>query len=75
MSWFKAFLAWPVGREFGAAGLSRPRFADRVPVEQNMDKSKKTRWEKRMLRWQIALAILIPLLFGLVLYFVAQLIH
>ena len=40
-----------------------------------MDKSKKTRWEKRMLRWQITLAILIPLLFGIIFYFIAQLIR
>jgi phage shock protein PspC (stress-responsive transcriptional regulator) len=40
-----------------------------------MDKRIKTRWEKRMLRWQIVLAILIPLLFGVVFYFVAQLIR
>ena len=38
-----------------------------------MDKSKKTRWEKRIMRWQITLEILIPLLFGVVLWFIAKL--
>jgi len=34
-----------------------------------MDKSRKTRWEKRMLRWQIILAIGLPILFGLAFWF------
>jgi hypothetical protein len=38
-----------------------------------MDKSRKTRWEKKMLRWQIILALAIPLLFGLGLWFVMHL--
>ena len=37
-----------------------------------MDKSKKTGWEKQMKRWKIALIILLPLLFGLVFWFVAH---
>jgi hypothetical protein len=38
-----------------------------------MDKSKKTRWEKQMLRWQIILAVVIPLLFGLAFWFITHL--
>jgi hypothetical protein len=69
------FLQPSARRELGAADLYRPRFADKFPVEHNMDKSKKTRWEKRMLRWQITLAILIPLLFGVIFWFVSKLIR
>jgi hypothetical protein len=38
-----------------------------------MDKSKKTRWEKRMRRWQIILIILLPLVFGLCFWLIARL--
>jgi len=38
-----------------------------------MDKSKKTGWEKKMRRWKIVLVILLPLLFGLFLWFIARL--
>ncbi|HSY18492.1 MAG TPA: hypothetical protein VK815_09175 [Candidatus Acidoferrales bacterium] len=38
-----------------------------------MDKRKKTFWEKRMRRWQIALMILFPLLFGLIFWLIGRL--
>lgn len=38
-----------------------------------MDKSKKTRWEKRMRLWKIALIVVLPLLFGLFLWLFARL--
>jgi hypothetical protein len=37
-----------------------------------MDKRRKTPWEKKMLRWKIALMILIPLVFGLAFWFLAR---
>jgi hypothetical protein len=39
---------------------------------KRMDKRRKTRWEKRMLRWQIILIVTVPLLFGLVFWLVAH---
>jgi len=38
-----------------------------------MNKRKKTFWEKQMRRWQIALIILVPLLFGLIFWLIARL--
>jgi hypothetical protein len=42
-------------------------------IWNSMDKRKKTFWEKRMRRWQIALVVLFPLLFGLVFWLIARL--
>jgi len=35
-------------------------------------KSKKSKWEKRMLLWKIALIVLLPLLFGLAVWLFAR---
>jgi len=37
-----------------------------------VDKKRKTKWERRMRRWQIILAVLIPLLFGLAFWFITH---
>jgi hypothetical protein len=41
--------------------------------EPPMRKPKKTIWEKQILRWQITLIVLIPLLFGLAFWFICHL--
>jgi hypothetical protein len=38
-----------------------------------MNKRKKTFWEKRILRWQITLMVLVPLLFGLAFWLICHL--
>jgi hypothetical protein len=37
-----------------------------------MDKRHKTRWEKNMLQLQIALLVIVPLLFGLAFFLIAR---
>ena len=37
-----------------------------------MDKRRKTGWEKKMRRWKITLVILLPLLFGVIFWFLAS---
>lgn len=53
----------------GKSLLWCPGIPAKFPAKQHMDKSRKTRWEKRMLRWQIILAIGLPILFGLAFWF------
>jgi hypothetical protein len=53
--------------------LSRRVFRLNSRKTNRMDKRKKTKWEKRMRLWMIALIILLPLLFGFLLWLISHL--
>jgi len=43
-----------------------------IMAETRMDKSRKTRWERKMKKLIIALIIVLPLLFGLIIWLLAK---
>jgi hypothetical protein len=57
---------------FGFTRLAIANNPARVCALQSMDKKRKTRWERKIRRMQIALVVFLPVIFGVAYWFISR---